>query len=155
MTSISESLFAKLRIYLEQEKVRKEWIPFVCNEGVNILRVLGLEIWCKLNRCDSYSSQCINKLHFCYWALFCCLLGSNLKFKLTEFGTLEIISTVETEKGEITWSTPTEHGCKSANDDTNSIVKESPGIVLTKKDEGKIVEEAMRAWTFVVKMLKK
>ena len=44
MTSIRESLFAKLRIYLEQEKVRKEWIPFVCNEGVNILRVLGLEI---------------------------------------------------------------------------------------------------------------
>ncbi|XP_067034654.1 lethal(3)malignant brain tumor-like protein 4 [Acropora muricata] len=65
------------------------------------------------------------------------LPGSNLKFKLTEFGTLEIISTVETEKGEITWSTPTEHGCKSANDDTNSIVKESPGIVLTKKDEGR------------------
>ena len=52
---------------------------------------------------------------------------------------------METEKGEITWSTPTEHGCKSADDDTNSIVKESPGIVLTKKDEGKIVEEAMRA----------
>ncbi|KAK2562372.1 Lethal(3)malignant brain tumor-like protein 1 [Acropora cervicornis] len=68
-------------------------------------------------------------------SLFCCLVGSNLKFKLTEFGTLEIISTVETEKGEITWSTPTEHGCKSADDDTNSIVKESPGIVLTKKDE--------------------
>lgn len=61
---------------------------------------------------------------------------------MTEFGTLEIISTVETEKGEITWSTPTEHGCKSANDEANSIVKESPGIVLTKKDEGKKVEQA-------------
>lgn len=37
------------------------------------------------------------------------LPGSNLKFKLTEFGTLEIVSTVETDKGEYEWSTPTQH----------------------------------------------
>ena len=36
-------------------------------------------------------------------------LGSNLKFKLTEFGTLEIVSTVETENGEHECSTPTQH----------------------------------------------
>ena len=32
-----------------------------------------------------------------------------MKFKLTEFGTLEIVSTVETDKGEYEWSTKTEH----------------------------------------------
>ena len=59
--------------------------------------------------------------------------GSNLKFKLTEFGTLEIISTVETEKGEITWSTPTEHR-KSNSDETNDTAKES--TAANKKDKG-------------------
>lgn len=65
------------------------------------------------------------------------LPGSNLKFKLTEFGTLEIISTVETEKGEITWSTPTEHGCKSTSEEINSAAKEETGsaVVKMKKDE--------------------
>ena len=61
------------------------------------------------------------------------LIGSNLKFKLTEFGTLEIISTVETEKGEITWSTSTEHR-KSTGDETNNVPKE--GTAPTKKDKG-------------------
>ncbi|XP_078362086.1 lethal(3)malignant brain tumor-like protein 4 [Oculina patagonica] len=51
------------------------------------------------------------------------LPGSNLKFKLTEFGTLEIISTVETDKGEIQWSTPTEHR-KSTSEETNETAKE-------------------------------
>ena len=60
------------------------------------------------------------------------LIGSNLKFKLTEFGTLEIISTVETEKGEITWSTPTEHR-KSTSDETNDVPKE---VTPAKKDKG-------------------
>ena len=63
-----------------------------------------------------------------------------MKFKLTEFGTLEIISTVETEKGEITWSTPTEHGCKSTSEEINSAAKEETGsaVVKMKKDEGRI-----------------
>lgn len=61
------------------------------------------------------------------------LPGSNLKFKLTEFGTLEIISTVETEKGEIQWSTPTEHR-KSASDETNEMAKE--GATVDKKEKG-------------------
>lgn len=59
------------------------------------------------------------------------LPGSNLKFKLTEFGTLEIISTVETEKGEITWSTPTEHR-KSSSEETNNTEKE---VTPAKKDK--------------------
>lgn len=62
--------------------------------------------------------------------------GSNLKFKLTEFGTLEIISTVETDKGEIQWSTPTEH-CKSTSDDTNEVTKE--GVTVDKKDKGMVL----------------
>ena len=59
--------------------------------------------------------------------------GSNLKFKLTEFGTLEIISTVETDKGEIQWSTPTEHR-KSTSEDTNEMTKE--GTTVDKKEKG-------------------
>ena len=43
-------------------------------------------------------------------------VGSNLKFKMTEFGTLEIVSTVETAKGEYEWSTPTQHRKPSADD---------------------------------------
>ncbi|KAJ7354960.1 lethal(3)malignant brain tumor-like protein [Desmophyllum pertusum] len=50
------------------------------------------------------------------------LPGSNLKFKLTEFGTLEIISTVETEKGEYEWSTPTQHR-KTSPDDSENVKK--------------------------------
>ena len=50
------------------------------------------------------------------------LIGSNLKFKLTEFGTLEIISTVETDKGEYEWSTPTQHR-KTSNDDNENDKK--------------------------------
>jgi len=46
---------------------------------------------------------------------------------------LEIISTVETEKGEITWSTPTEHR-KSTSDETNDTAKESTAV--NKKDKG-------------------
>lgn len=46
-------------------------------------------------------------------------IGSNLKFKLTEFGTLEIISTVETDKGEYEWSTPTQHRKSSTDDREN------------------------------------
>ncbi|KAL9953264.1 hypothetical protein ACROYT_G040653 [Oculina patagonica] len=48
------------------------------------------------------------------------LPGSNLKFKLTEFGTLEIISTVETDKGEYEWSTPTQHRKTSSDDRENN-----------------------------------
>lgn len=62
--------------------------------------------------------------------------GSNLKFKLTEFGTLEIISTVETDKGEIQWSTPTEHR-KSTSDDTIEMTKE--GVTADKKDKGMVL----------------
>lgn len=51
------------------------------------------------------------------------LPGSNLKFKLTEFGTLEIISTVETEKGEIQWSTPTELR-KTGSEKTNEKLRD-------------------------------
>jgi len=65
-----------------------------------------------------------------------CSTGSNLKFKLTEFGTLEIISTVETDKGEIQWSTPTEHR-KSTSDDTNEMTKE--GVTADKKDKGMVL----------------
>ena len=56
-----------------------------------------------------------------------------MKFKLTEFGTLEIISTVETDKGEIQWSTPTEHR-KSTSEETNEAAKE--GNAGDKKDKG-------------------
>lgn len=64
----------------------------------------------------------IEKIKVLYWMLkgaviflplliadFVDLLGSNLKFRMTEFGTLEILSTVETDKGEVEWSTSTEH----------------------------------------------
>lgn len=61
--------------------------------------------------------------------------GSNLKFKLTEFGTLEIISTVETEKGEITWSTQTEHR-KSTSEETNETVTKETATTASKKDKG-------------------
>ena len=44
-----------------------------------------------------------------YNKLLLLLKGSNLKFRMTEFGTLEILSTVETEKGEVEWSTATGH----------------------------------------------
>ena len=56
------------------------------------------------------------------------ILGSNLKFKLTEFGTLEIVSTVETDKGEYEWSTKTEHRT-STSDDTGGLSGQhkSPG----------------------------
>lgn len=57
-----------------------------------------------------------------------CFTGSNLKFKLTEFGTLEIISTVETDKGEYEWSTPTQHRKTSSDDrDNNKKGKKSKG----------------------------
>ncbi|KAJ7374051.1 lethal(3)malignant brain tumor-like protein [Desmophyllum pertusum] len=62
------------------------------------------------------------------------LPGSNLKFKLTEFGTLEIISTVETDKGEIQWSTPTEHRKSTSDETTNDAAKE--GTTVDKKDKG-------------------
>lgn len=52
-------------------------------------------------------------------------LGSNLKFKLTEFGTLEIVSTVETENGEYEWSTPTQHRKTSENENSKKE-KKSP-----------------------------
>ncbi len=56
------------------------------------------------------------------------LTGSNLKFKLTEFGTLEIISTVETDKGEYEWSTPTQHRKTSSDDrENNKKGKKSKG----------------------------
>lgn len=56
------------------------------------------------------------------------LIGSNLKFKLTEFGTLEIISTVETDKGEYEWSTPTQHRKTSSDDrENNKKGKKSKG----------------------------
>lgn len=56
------------------------------------------------------------------------LIGSNLKFKLTEFGTLEIISTVETDKGEYEWSTPTQHRKTSTDDrENNKKGKKSKG----------------------------
>ncbi|KAM7452023.1 lethal(3)malignant brain tumor-like protein [Porites harrisoni] len=62
------------------------------------------------------------------------LPGSNLKFKLTEFGTLEIISTVETEKGEITWSTQTEHR-KSTSEETNETVTKETATTASEKDK--------------------
>lgn len=36
------------------------------------------------------------------------ILGSNLKFRKTEYGTLEIVSMVDTEQGQIECSTGTE-----------------------------------------------
>lgn len=53
------------------------------------------------------------------------LPGSNLKFKLTEFGTLEIVSTVETENGEYEWSTPTQHR-KTSETESSKKGKKSP-----------------------------
>lgn len=62
-----------------------------------------------------------------------CFTGSNLKFKLTEFGTLEIISTVETDKGEYEWSTPTQHRKTSSDDrDNNKKGKKSKGKKIKK-----------------------
>jgi len=51
-----------------------------------------------------------------FFSLSVICLGSNLKFKLTEFGTLEIVSTVETENGECELSTPTQHRKTSENE---------------------------------------
>ena len=63
------------------------------------------------------------------------LIGSNLKFKLTEFGTLEIISTVETDKGEYEWSTPTQQHGKTSTDDreNNKKGKKSKGDKIKKR----------------------
>lgn len=58
------------------------------------------------------------------------LPGSNLKFKLTEFGTLEIVSTVETENGEYEWSTPTQHRKTSENENSKKE-KKSPSRAAT------------------------
>ncbi|XP_068682638.1 lethal(3)malignant brain tumor-like protein 4 isoform X1 [Montipora foliosa] len=61
------------------------------------------------------------------------LPGSNLKFKLTEFGTLEIVSTVETENGELECSTPTQH--RKANEtETNKRAQGSLSRAGTSKD---------------------
>ncbi|KAM7433461.1 lethal(3)malignant brain tumor-like protein [Porites harrisoni] len=54
------------------------------------------------------------------------LPGSNLKFKMTEFGTLEIVSTVETENGEYEWSTPTQH--RKTSDTTEQTGKKAKNI---------------------------
>ena len=43
---------------------------------------------------------------------------------------------METEKGEIQWSTPTEHR-KSASDETNEIAKE--GATVDKKEKGMVL----------------
>ncbi|CAH3044292.1 unnamed protein product [Pocillopora meandrina] len=59
------------------------------------------------------------------------LPGSNLKFKLTEFGTLEIISTIETDKGEYEWSTPTQHR-KTSTDERESNKKSKKSKVSGK-----------------------
>ena len=83
--------------------------------------------------------------------------GSNLKFKLTEFGTLEIISTVETEKGEITWSTQTEHR-KSTSEETNDAVTKEGATTTTasKKDKGMwesvSVKRRLRTIVFTMQM---
>lgn len=42
---------------------------------------------------------------------------------------------METEKGEIQWSTPTEHR-KSASDETNEMAKE--GATVDKKEKGMV-----------------
>ena len=57
-----------------------------------------------------------------------------MKFKLTEFGTLEIISTVETDKGEYEWSTQTEQHTETfGNTKENESVPDDAAL----KSEGK------------------
>lgn len=67
-------------------------------------------------------SPVIVRLRSTYIVVPVVFLGSNLKFKLTEFGTLEIISTIETDKGEYEWSTPTQHR-KTITDERESNKK--------------------------------
>ena len=71
---------------------------------------------------------------FFLWSLMC-FVGSNLKFKLTEFGTLEIISTVETDKGEIQWSTQTERR-RSSSEDNQDTGKTTAEAETKAKDKG-------------------
>ncbi|XP_029187358.2 lethal(3)malignant brain tumor-like protein 3 isoform X1 [Acropora millepora] len=61
------------------------------------------------------------------------LPGSNLKFKLTEFGTLEIVSTVETENGECELSTPTQHR-KTSENEADKKSQQSPNRATSKDD---------------------
>ncbi|XP_019638919.1 PREDICTED: lethal(3)malignant brain tumor-like protein 4 isoform X3 [Branchiostoma belcheri] len=64
------------------------------------------------------------------------LPGSNLKFKMNEFGTLEIISTVETEDGEQSvWSLGSEDSATTST--SSSSVSSTPTTVTTTQTKGK------------------
>ncbi|XP_031574253.1 lethal(3)malignant brain tumor-like protein 3 [Actinia tenebrosa] len=65
------------------------------------------------------------------------LPGSSLKFKMTEFGTLEIVSTVETEKGEVEMSTFTSQTKQDMNPQEavkNSETSTPVSVIKTSKD---------------------
>ena len=61
------------------------------------------------------------------------LLGSKLKFKMTEFG-LEIISTVETEDGQVEFSTTSNSGEQS--DKKEPISNQSGDVKKETDDKG-------------------
>lgn len=60
--------------------------------------------------------------------------GSNLKFKMTEFGTLEIVSTISTEKGESEWSTASQSNQESSSNKTDETSTQV--LVIKKGQEG-------------------
>lgn len=62
--------------------------------------------------------------------------GSNLKFKMTEFGTLEIVSMVSTEKGQAEWTTSTDK--KQESSPTKANETSTQVSVIKKSQEGKI-----------------
>lgn len=83
---------------------------------------------CFSRRPSTPLSPVIIRLRSTYIVVPVVFLGSNLKFKLTEFGTLEIISTIETDKGEYEWSTPTQHRKTSTDErERNKKSKKSKG----------------------------
>lgn len=71
-------------------------------------------------------------------------IGSNLKFKMTEFGTLEIVSTVETEKGEVEMSTSTSQTKEDVNLQgaaKNSETSTQVSVIKTSKDGKNIIRK--------------
>lgn len=59
------------------------------------------------------------------------MLGSKLKFKMTEFG-LEIISTVDTEDGQVEFSTTSNSGDQNGKKD---LISNQPGNVKEEPED--------------------
>lgn len=64
------------------------------------------------------------------------MAGSDLKFKMTEFGTLEIVSTVSTDKGESEWSPSTQAKQEKASSPAKPNETNNQVSVIKKSQEG-------------------